>query len=346
MFCGFGAVVLLVLIVSSQTVSSRQERMTTLQEVHRETESENDKLTDHIEILRDRLNKLKNRGSALTMEKEALQTKVNRLRGETITDSRLGSIADQIRLLEERVKELDQKKQAIIEQNAAEKRQGSKVRAYEGEGNRQYLTGLKLGGRRVLIMVDSSASMLAGKIVDIVMLKVRDETTRRSAPKWRQTLAITEWLIANMAVDSSLNIFHFNRDISPLNAASAPTWIPVTEEIQIDRLVDRLQHVAPADGTNLERAFAAVRDLSPRPDNIILITDGLPTQGGRKSRRTTVSGRERLLLFEAAVKRLPRGIPVNIILLPLEGDPLAAVSYWKLAFDTGGSFLTPAGDWP
>jgi hypothetical protein len=30
----------------------------------------------------------------------------------------------------------------------------------------------------------------------------------------------------------------------------------------------------------------------------------------------------------------------------MEGDPMAAVSFWKLAVDTRGSFLTPTRDWP
>jgi len=46
------------------------------------------------------------------------------------------------------------------------------------------------------------------------------------------------------------------------------------------------------------------------------------------------------------VASLPSGIPVNTILLPMEGDAYAAAAYWKLGVDTGGSFLTPARDWP
>ena len=50
--------------------------------------------------------------------------------------------------------------------------------------------------------------------------------------------------------------------------------------------------------------------------------------------------------FEQAIKTLPPRIPVNTLLFPMEGDPMAAVVYWKLAVDTGGSFLTPSSDWP
>jgi hypothetical protein len=46
------------------------------------------------------------------------------------------------------------------------------------------------------------------------------------------------------------------------------------------------------------------------------------------------------------VKNLPAGVPVNTILLPMEGDAWAAAAYWRLALDTQGSFMAPARDWP
>ena len=51
-------------------------------------------------------------------------------------------------------------------------------------------------------------------------------------------------------------------------------------------------------------------------------------------------------LFERAIGLLPRSIPVNVILSPMEGDPMAASAYWQLAQLTAGSFLSPAEDWP
>jgi len=72
----------------------------------------------------------------------------------------------------------------------------------------------------------------------------------------------------------------------------------------------------------------------------------LPTQGQNPSTRTVISSAERAKLFSAAVAELPQNIPMNIILLPMEGDPLATPSYWILAQKTGGAFLSPAKDWP
>ena len=42
------------------------------------------------------------------------------------------------------------------------------LRAFEGEGNRQYLTGLRMGGKHVAILVDTSTSMLDRTIVNIL----------------------------------------------------------------------------------------------------------------------------------------------------------------------------------
>jgi len=51
-------------------------------------------------------------------------------------------------------------------------------------------------------------------------------------------------------------------------------------------------------------------------------------------------------VFERSLDRLPAGVPVNVILLPMEGDPLAPGAYWALARRTDGAFMSPARDWP
>ena len=86
--------------------------------------------------------------------------------------------------------------------------------------------------------------------------------------------------------------------------------------------------------------------MDPPPDNVYLVTDSLPTQGLDPPTGTTVSGEARQRLFEAAVKRIPSGIPINVILLPMEGDPMAPTAYWQIARITQGSFLSPSEDWP
>jgi hypothetical protein len=104
--------------------------------------------------------------------------------------------------------------------------------------------------------------------------------------------------------------------------------------------------ITPADGTSLVNAFLAVRTLTPEPDQIILITDGLPTQGSVPASRKFVNGREREKLFEDAMKTMDRKLPMDVVLLPMKGDTLAAHAYWRLARRSRGSYVIPSRDWP
>ena len=93
-------------------------------------------------------------------------------------------------------------------------------------------------------------------------------------------------------------------------------------------------------------AFEAIQNLDPAPDNIFLLTDGLPTQGKRSpSRETMVRPEQRAKYFDQALRALPP-TPVNVLLFPMDGDPFAAEAYWSLAIRSKGSFMAPSQDWP
>src|SRR5213082_1197451 len=81
------------------------------------------------------------------------------------------------------------------------------------------------------------------------------------------------------------------------------------------RGMQALEALVPADGTSLYNAFAAARGLSPQPDQIVLITDGLPTQGKTRGLRRYVNSAERMRLFDEAVSQLPEHVPIDSVLL-------------------------------
>jgi hypothetical protein len=223
---------------------------------------------------------------------------------------------------------------------------GDKVRTFKGDGDRQYLTGLKVGGRRVLILVDVSASMLDETIINIVRRRNMDAASKRNAPKWQRTLKTADWLVSNLPPTGHFQMYAFNTSARPLVSGTAGRWLQASSRKNIEAAVTGLHQTVPSSGTSLYRALAVVDKLSPRPDNILLITDGLPTQGKSKPKGTTVTAAQRLKHFDSAVRTLPPGVPVNTILLPMEGDAYAAAAFWKLAVETNGSFITPARDWP
>lgn len=346
MFCGFGAVVLLVLIINTNIITSREEQVTDLRSEFKQQQMVNRLAREKNELLRNELTEAGDRIASRQQKSVELKGNIDRAITSTVPASKKKSDQEQIRAMQEELKVLEKNIERLTAEKAAERQAGRQIRPYEGEGHRQYFTGLKLGGDRVLILVDSSASMLDYKIVDIIRRKVLGESARRSAPKWKKTVAAVEWLIANLPARSSIQLYSFNSDATAITDTGSASWVSVTDSSRIDAILSKLKRTAPINGTNLYNVFLKARTIVPGADNIILLTDGLPTQGRGRNKSRTVSGNERAGLFEKAVKQLPAGVPINILLFPIEGDPLGSSLFWKLAIDSGGSFLTPSRDWP
>ena len=347
MFCGFGAVVLLVLILNHDTVKARSERFADLR-------SEVVKLEQEVLVGEDRQVTLRNSLEAADTELQATQGATERviedIRELKIEIARMAKETQanraHVNQLTSDLKSLDRKKKRLGLQAPEAGEQGARVHRVTGDGDRQYLTGLKVGGKRILILVDASASMLDETIVNVVRRRNMDPAQKRTAPKWKRTLATAEWLVSNLPASASFQLYVFNTRARPVLATGKDRWLKAGSSAEVEGVLNALRKQVPEDGTSLYQAFAVARKLSPAPDNILLVTDGLPTQGRNRPKRTTVSPEQRLEHFSAAVRNLPAGIPVNTLLLPMEGDAWAAAAYWKLAIDTQGSFITPARDWP
>ncbi len=342
MSCGFGAVVLLFLIIKHHAdVKLVMPQYDLTQEV--------ELLEDDIGEAREKVGEAKSRIAQLNAELSTARGEAERVRARLV-EAEAGakgaaiSVSDEeIARLKADLKQLEQQRNAVRAQVSA---QSSQVRTFTGAGNREYLTGLNLGGSRILILLDSSASMLDDTIVNIIRRRNMDDTAKKRSWKWQQAVATVDWITARFPPGSDYQIFTFNTEVEPLLPETKWRWLKVADYDELNRNIDALKRVIPGGGSSLAKALAAINRLSPRPDNIFLITDGLPTQGLAPPRGTTVSGRQRVRLFEDALTQLPRAIPINTILLPMEGDPLAAWAYWQIALQTRGAFLTPAKDWP
>ena len=162
---------------------------------------------------------------------------------------------------------------------------GDKVREFVGDGNRQYLTGLKLGGERVLILVDGSASMLADNVVNAIRRRNMSAEQRREAPKWQWTLSTVDWLLAQLPVSSRFQLYIFNTEANAAVVDSEGEWLDAADSLSVERAVAGLAAYAPEAGTSLENAFAAIDGFAQAPDNIFLLTDGLPTQGAKTPKK-------------------------------------------------------------
>jgi hypothetical protein len=223
---------------------------------------------------------------------------------------------------------------------------GSKLRKFVGQGDRQYITDLKVGGDRIFILVDASASMLHETIVGIIRRRHLTNEVKLKSVKWQQAVATVDWLTTQLPPSSKFQVYTFNETAGPVLDATKGTWLDAGDVEKLNEAVGRLYKVVPKKGTSLLNAFQELRKMKPPPDNIFLLVDSLPTMGARKPLRKRVSGKKRLSLFKQAIGKLPSGVPVNIILYPMEGDPMAASAFWRLAKNTRGSFFSPSRDWP
>lgn len=347
MCCGFGAVVLLVMLLNGDMISARREVVADLRSEVTRIEREVKAGKEHLVSLQNSMTQaeeeiIRTEGLSRQVIASIDQTKIElaTLRG-TSQASR-----QHINALQSDLLNLDKESRRIGLEQQTELARGSQTRQFMGQGDRQYLTGLRLGGKRVLLLVDASASMLDETIVNIVIRRNLDDRAKRESPKWKRTIRTVEWLTANLPASSSLQIYTFNTSAEPVVAELKGQWVSASDNQDVSRMLATLKQKIPKGGTSLYNAFSAAASMKPRPDNILLLTDGLPTQGHKQASKNTISGGERLSLFYQATGVLPSSVPVNTILFPMEGDPMAAVSFWKLALETGGSFLTPTRDWP
>jgi len=339
--CGFGAVVLFYTIISAQSGLNRIKENTDLTVDSRRLEQEVLDGYKHLAELRNALDSTEDRkiraaGLSREMQEKLRATEEELSRYEHDTLARRESL--------ERLKaDLMQ-----LEEGTRRLRATAQPETVPAPLDREQLVTLKVDGRRVLVLVDSSASMLDETLVNVIRLRNMPPERRIQSQKWKQAVNTVEWIAARLPEATQFQVYAFDTAPRAVVEGSAGRWLNAKDAGQVESAVQALRRTAPAGGSSLQNAFAVLGQLTPAPDNVILITDGLPTQGDKPPlMRTLVTAEQREDLMQDAVKTLPPSPPpVNIVLLPMEGDPSAPIFFWRLARATGGGFLSPARDWP
>lgn len=346
--CGFGAVVLFYTIISAQAGVMRMKQNENLQsEVDRLEQEVLEGYQDlaiiknSLERTDDEARRTEGLSDRIIDETRRLRVQLAEAEGDTL------SRREAIERLKADLKSLEDGARRLEGGTESPGERGQRIRGFVGSGDRQYLTGLRVGGERILILVDVSASMLDETVVNVIRLRNMSTPRKLMAEKWRQTVSTVDWLAAQLPLESRFQIYAFNTTARPLLKGSEGKWLEADDPKAINDALAGLRDIVPADGTSLENALAVVNALAPRPDNVILLTDGLPTQGASPPAvRKTIDGDARLKLFDRAMRRYPAEVPLNVILFPMEGDPGAPSAFWLVARQTGGSFLSPSKDWP
>jgi hypothetical protein len=346
--CAFGSVVLVYVLVNAQ---GGLRHLAETHQAHAEVSKLEEQVLEgyqELVVLRNSMQqtdaeRVRTEGLAPRVINEIARTK------EELADSDKETLSkrEAIERLKADLKSLDEGQRRLEGGTRSPGPRGTSLRGFEGEGERHYLTGLKVQGQHVLFLVDNSASMLDETLVNILRERNMSDTRKRLAEKWQRTISITEWLMAHVPEAGKFQIYTFNTKPSPLLKGSEGKWLDGSDADALNGTMTALHDLVPHDGTSLENAFDVIKTLMPAPDRVILITDGLPTQGQTPPLiRKTIDGDGRMRLFEHAMAKYPRGVPLSVVLLPMEGEPQAASAFWVASRRSGGEFLEPAKDWP
>ncbi len=337
MACGLGAVILLFLIIKHNTGSLAEpmpvdtaDYQTALDDL----QAQKDWLTSEIEqqakmqdIYRDAKAELEKKNLAKTRELRQLQQRI----------------------------EAETQKKSSLEQQVATQQPRQTVDVVENiqQSEEDYLIGLKVEGRNIVFLVDYSASMTDEKLIDIITRKFKSSAERQQGPKWQRTVRTVKWLLNRLPERSEVGIVVFNEKAVALNGGK---WTAGKDANGIQSLFDEINGLVPSGATHLGAGLEAVTAKFRSVSDLYIVTDGLPTKGrisallsaGCGLSRDTVSGQCRLEFFRSSTNRFLRSYDrkINVILMPLEGDPEAIGAYWALAASTGGTLLAPATGWP
>lgn len=336
MSCGLGAIILVLMLVKHdvQHVSDESERLTADLELLQQTEE--DLSARVVGALRAK--------AATSGQVEALESEVARVQRE-IAQKRAEITAQ--RSEEESLKD-------TIE--TIEVRDNTDIVQSQQRGEENYIIGLKVEGKRIGILVDSSASMTEEKLIDIIRTKNMSPDARVQAPKWQRTRRTLQWLVARLPRDTSVRVVAFSETAKNLGNAGG---VSGGDAGGLGQIVSDMDKIVPGGATNLAAGLSAIA--AHNPTDLYLITDGLPTAGNSGYRSlnpfsgcsalwggsTSISGECRARLFRHTVNNAGLDkVRTNVILLPLEGDPEAAAFFWRWTAATNGLLISPAPSWP
>lgn len=346
--CGFGAVVLLYMVISAQQgvesirkvddlaaeaykleeeVLVGYKNLVVLRNTLHKTEEEKTKAQGRAAVLMSELERMREQSAQYTGDTLARRAHINKLKADVLS-------------LEEGTKRLQGG-------TDAKGPPGEQLRGFRGSGDRKYLTGIKMNGQRILILVDASASMLDETLVNVLRIRNLPDVQKMLAPKWQRAVRTADWLSTQIPPDSNFQMYSFNTQPAVLVEGTEGQWLSGADFRQLNSAMEALKRTVPRDGTSLINAFNVAKTLNPLPDQIVIVTDGLPTQGPTAPAiRKAVDADQRAKLFDQSLAALPANVPVSVVLMPMEGDLPAPSRFWRLARETGGVFMMPSRDWP
>ena len=245
MACGFGAVIVLFMILRGTTVDVITVDPRLLSEIDMLQTDIRDSEMEKIQLLNS-LEKIK----LELVEAQGLSKRV-------ITD-----LEEQEKSIQNDPNDLDKLRRQVeqLEDETAQMEEvefGDKVREFQGDGNRQYLTGLKLGGERVLILVDGSASMLADTVVNAAAPTQYGLTSRKnSRPNGSGHCAHWNGCWPSCLPAAAFSCIFLILIFRPQFQALEGEWLDAADDLALESAVDRYSETTqPGAGTSSDQCL-------------------------------------------------------------------------------------------
>ena len=339
MACGLGAVLLILIIVN---------------------------FNDDTHIPSDEIERLKQELAATQSQSQSVASSISVKQQETSTEEAnaqtLAKRIGQLQIQQQAMQQAVADKKAVIAEledaiAAAAPLTADDPMSIPNVGEETYLLGLLVEGRKIGILIDSSASMTDESLIEIIKRKLTSDASKQAGPKWQRTLRIVTWMLARLPESSQVSVVSYNESATTLGTRAVNS---VKVSANIKSILAEVEAIVPQNGTNLHAGLNAIYRAMPDITDLYIITDGLPSLienssgfspsfscNPFKGGQVTITGKCRIDVFNRTIKVNPiAGARTNIVLLPLEGDPQSPAFYWSWANFTGGTFITPAGTWP
>lgn len=332
--CGFGAMLLLFVLTIGRQTTAKESVVSDLRRIISQLDRD---ITVQQQQTGDVRNRLRIRFERIARETSTLDVSK---RDVTDLQKELALLLMQQSSLQEELERLLGEKKNVPKQDE------KPPIPIPNQRRRQYLTGFNFEGNNIVIMIEASGGMIANTIGEVIAKTGITDEERRKTHKWRRVVVSAQWIIANLTPEQGYQIMVFSTEARPLLPDRDFDWLDPQDQDTTAEVLAALDQITPKGGANHERAFASVKEMFPGVDTLMLLTDGLPTQGDSISVGTVTDDRDRERLFRAALRALPKDLVVNTILYPMSGDPAAAFLYWQLADRSKGALISPSPSWP
>src|SRR5581483_2051909 len=235
--CGFGAVILFYTILSAHAGVQAMHSNDALQAEVNRVEEQVQVGSRNLVVLHNEIERTVSETASDEARTKSVAAAIQKRREELSTyDSTSVARREHIENLKADIRSLEEGKRRLTAGSLDRTPPGQQISSFrENGGDRRYITGIRTRGKRILILLDVSASMLHEDLVSILRLRNSNDEQKRAASKWRRAVDTVTWLTTQIPPDSRYQIYTFNTRAQSLLPDLGGKWIEAGDAPQLAR---------------------------------------------------------------------------------------------------------------